>query len=368
MSLQTEIDKARVQVRTDEYGMSIGEIVRMYEQKELIINPSFQRLFRWEDHQKSKFIESILLGIPIPPIFVFETRAGEWELIDGLQRISTILEFMGLLRDAKTNRLRPSSRLNATSYLPSLSEMSWAGRDKDDQKKFSKPQQFEFQRARLNVQILKRPSDVHTKFDLFQRLNSGGSIATPQEVRNCAVIMVNEKFFRVLDDLANDTNFSKVSRITEAGEIKQKKLEFVMRFFAFTKFDFDPKYDVEEFIDKHIIEIADHEDMYLQIKETFLQTFQLLFATAGADALRRYDRQARRFIGGVGQVALEAVAVGVARNIDEIIQLPDARRFVLERIKSFWSEEDIKNFSASGVTGTKRLSETIPYGEDYFEP
>src|SRR5205809_660180 len=98
MSLQSEIDKARVQVRTDEYGMSIGEIVRMYDQNELIVNPLFQRLFRWEDHQKSKFIESILLGIPIPPIFVFETQKGEWELIDGLQRISTILEFMGLLR------------------------------------------------------------------------------------------------------------------------------------------------------------------------------------------------------------------------------------------------------------------------------
>jgi len=97
MALENEIETARRKVNTDEYGMSIGEIVTMYEKQELVINPSFQRLFRWAEHQKSKFIESILLGIPIPPVFVFETDKGQWELIDGLQRLSTILEFMGLL-------------------------------------------------------------------------------------------------------------------------------------------------------------------------------------------------------------------------------------------------------------------------------
>lgn len=348
--------------------MSIGEIVRMYEQNELTINPSFQRLFRWEDHQKSKFIESVLLGIPIPPIFVFETKLGEWELIDGLQRISTILEFMGKLRDAKTSKLRPPSQLTATGYLPSLSELSWSGSSAGDSKRLSKPQQFEFQRARLNVQILKRPSDAHTKFDLFQRLNSGGSIATPQEVRNCAVIMANEQFFKVLEDLSKDKNFSRVTRITEAGEIKQKKLEFVMRFFAFTAYDFDPRFDVEEFIDKHIILLSEDRKEYSSIKDIFLYTFDLLFKAAGGDALRRYDAKTKSFTGQVGQVALEAVAVGIARNQAAIQELEEPVEYVLDRIKSFWSEQEVKNFSASGVSGTKRLTQTIDYGSSYFEP
>lgn len=367
MSLQTEIDKARVQVRTDEYSMSIGEIVTMYEKGELIINPSFQRLFRWEEHQKSKFIESILLGIPIPPIFVFETKQAEWELIDGLQRISTILEFMGLLRDPKDgNELRPASQLSATAYLPSLSGILWDG--KASSKHFSKPQQFEFRRARLNVQILKRQSDVQTKFDLFQRLNSGGSIATPQEIRNCAVIMANEDFFSVLSELADTASFSEVSRITEAGEIVQKNMEFVMRFFVFTEYDFDPEYDVEEFIDKHIVILSQSKPVYLGIKNRFLNTFNLLHSSAGKNALRKFDKKEKKFIGAVGQVALEAVAVGIGRNINDILKLKDPKTFVLDKIKSFWSEEDVKQFSASGVSGTKRLSETIGYGEEYFEP
>src|ERR1700733_5455578 len=102
MTLVKEIESAQRQVKTDSLSMSTGEIVGMYQRGELIIRPAFQRLFRWEMFQKSKLIESILLGIPVPPIFVFETPDGTWELIDGLQRLSTILEFMGLLRDDKT--------------------------------------------------------------------------------------------------------------------------------------------------------------------------------------------------------------------------------------------------------------------------
>jgi hypothetical protein len=363
MSLEKEIEAARRKVNTDEYGMSIGEIVTMYEKEELVINPSFQRLFRWEDHQKSKFIESILLGIPIPPVFVFETDKGQWELIDGLQRLSTILEFMGLLFSPKSKKLVSPSSLSGTSYLPSLNAAKW-----NDQLRFPKTLQFAFRRARLNVQILKRPSDVSTKFDLFQRLNSGGSIATPQEVRNCAVIMVDEDFFRTLDNLSNDKNFSKVSRITEAGAIKQKKLEFVMRFFAFTKFGFDPAYDVEEFVDKHIVELAGRKKEQNQLAEVFTGTFELLHDAAGNNALRRYDRKLAKFTGGVGQVALEAVAVGVARNYPAIKKEKKPERFVRHKIESFWSEDRVKTFSASGVSGTKRLSETVEYGQEYFSP
>ena len=70
--LQDEIDAAQRRVKTDAYQMSIGEIVNMYKEGEFVINPDFQRLFRWEPGQKSKLIKSILLGIPLPPIFVYE--------------------------------------------------------------------------------------------------------------------------------------------------------------------------------------------------------------------------------------------------------------------------------------------------------
>ena len=117
--LNDEIVDAQRLVKTDAYQMSIGEVVNMYRDAELVINPDFQRLYRWEASQKSKLIESILLGIPLPPIFVFEREGAEWELIDGLQRLSTILEFMGKIRTPH-GALGPPSILEATKYLPSL--------------------------------------------------------------------------------------------------------------------------------------------------------------------------------------------------------------------------------------------------------
>jgi hypothetical protein len=76
IGLQQEIDKTRAEIRTDGYPISIGEWVSIYEKGELDIHPEFQRFFRWSLRQKSRLIESLLLGIPIPQIFVAQRADG----------------------------------------------------------------------------------------------------------------------------------------------------------------------------------------------------------------------------------------------------------------------------------------------------
>lgn len=153
MALQEEVDAAQRLVKTDAYQMSIGEVTSLYKEGELIINPEFQRLFRWDLGQKSRLIESILLGIPLPPVFVFEREDSTWELIDGLQRLSTLLEFMGLLR-GPDNKAVPPSFLSATTYLPSLANAVWEKspdvRDLgiDEQVELSKANTLAIRRAR----------------------------------------------------------------------------------------------------------------------------------------------------------------------------------------------------------------------------
>ena len=85
-TLLKDIEAGRNTLQTDKLDMSFGEIMSMYDKEEIIINPDFQRLYRWSDYQKTRFIESIIIGIPIPPIFVAEDSKGRWELVDGLQR------------------------------------------------------------------------------------------------------------------------------------------------------------------------------------------------------------------------------------------------------------------------------------------
>ncbi|TXF97427.1 DUF262 domain-containing protein [Massilia arenae] len=367
--LDDEITKSQRLVRTDAYQMSIGEVVNMYKDDELQIDPEFQRLFRWESVQKSRLIESILLGIPLPPIFVFEAENTKWELIDGLQRISTILEFMGLLKDPATGVAIPSS-LQATKYLPSLNNVVWEKNDLiedlplDQQIPLDKAYQLAIRRARIGVEILKRPSDNNTKFDLFQRLNAAGTPANAQELRNCVIIMINGDYHRTLKDLANFVDFRTVVPVSEEQADRQKYLEYVCRFLTHTYVNYDGKLDVEEYIDEGMIELA-------QIGETadashrFKTTFTYLSELYGPNALRRDMDKSQKF----GLAAFESIAVGIARNLEAIQKLPNPKEFIEDRISGFWKSPEIeKFFVVAGQRGTTRIQRTVPFGSNWFKP
>jgi hypothetical protein len=116
MDLQQQIIERSREIQTDGYAMSIGEILSLYRDREIDIHPEFQRIFRWKIEKKSRLIESILLGIPIPPIFVSQRLDGAWDVIDGVQRLSTIFEFMGEYREEDGGIRRPAP-LQGTEYL-----------------------------------------------------------------------------------------------------------------------------------------------------------------------------------------------------------------------------------------------------------
>ncbi|EON17354.1 hypothetical protein C265_22996 [Cupriavidus sp. GA3-3] len=370
--LSEEIERAQRLVRTDAYQMSIGEIVTMYEDGEIIIDPEFQRLFRWDIGQKSKLVESLLLGIPLPSIFVFERADGSWELIDGLQRISTILEFMGRLRDPGGNLHSPSI-LEATKYLPSLHNAVWEVSERildvpaDDQRSIDKTQQLAIRRGRLGVEILKRPSDDQTKFDLFQRLNAGGSQANAQELRNCIMLMINGDYFRAVKNAAEQPSFRSVISVTEDQAERQRHLEMAVRFLVHTKVPYDGRLDVEEYIDEGIVSLA-QEGNQVGAAELINRTFHLLDGVAGNNALRRVINGANT--GKVGLVGLEGIAVGVAKNLDAILALgPDAANdFVREKMLTFWAQPETAGFTSPGLRGTIRIQRTVPFGEAWFRP
>ena len=98
--------------------------MHLYHDGELVVHPEFQRFLRWDDQQKTDLIESILLGIPIPPIFVAQRTDGVWDVIDGLQRLGTILQFVGVKKDEAGNKLDPLI-LRKTKSLPSLEGKIW---------------------------------------------------------------------------------------------------------------------------------------------------------------------------------------------------------------------------------------------------
>jgi hypothetical protein len=367
--LSEEMDRAQRLVKTDAYQMSIGEIVNMYKDGDFLINPDFQRLFRWEIGQKAKLIESILLGIPIPSIFVFEKDDAKWELIDGLQRISTLLEFMGELKDPLTGEKQPPTALLATKYLPSLDKSVWerSARVVDvpetQQVPLTPPQQLAIKRSRLSVEILKRPSDNATKYDLFQRLNAGGIAANPQELRNCIIIMVSRPYADFMKLMSEFPPFLTVLSASEDQLEKQRHMEYVSRFLVHTFVDYDGKLDVEEFIDEGVVTLARAGDI-VNAEAAFKETFRLLNDAFGANALRRFQNDTPS--GRVGLAAMECIAVGTAKNIARIRRMERPVDYIKERIHHLWQQEEVENFFAAGLRGTVRIQRTIPFGERWF--
>lgn len=370
--LANEIESAKRFVRTDAYQMSFGEVVTMYIEGDLIIDPDFQRLFRWNVGQKSKLLESLLLGIPLPSIFVFEKEDGKWELVDGLQRISTILEFMGVLRHPNSGYYSPST-LEATKYLPSLYNAVWEVSTEietvpvADQKPLDKSLQLAIKRSRIGVEILKRPSDDQTKYDLFQRLNAGGTQANAQELRNCIALMINASFFKSVKDAAELPVFQDVVALGDEQLEKQRHIELAMRFLVHTFIPYDGRLDVEEFIDEGVVQLATTGDNASSFK-MISRTFALLSDIAGDNALRKFSNN--QYTGKVVLAGLEGIAVGVAKNIDAIEALgaQAAKDFVKHKMESFWSQPEVPNFTSLGLRGTVRIQRTVPFGEKWFRP
>lgn len=363
--LKEEIDEAKRAVNTDTVQITIGEVSNMYTSKELNILPDFQRLFRWTNERKSNLVESILIGIPIPPVFVYEDENGTWELIDGLQRISTVLEFMGVLRDVDTEETR-RSQLQSTKYLPSLDGMVWEQKAEGDVP-LDKALQLFFRRARVEFQILKHPSDPKTKFDLFQRLNRGGAYANEQEVRTCSMVLANADFTKKIREFAKRDDVTKIFGINDTQTNTQRDVDYIVRLIVHTFTEYDRRLDVQEFLDAMIVNILTEQDPQ-EVMQTITWVVETLYRIKGDKALvpvsNAIDGVANRF----SLRALEAIAVGISRNKAAIVALTNPDEFIAKKIDNFWQQKEVSDMSASGLRGTVRLQKTIPFGEQWFNP
>ncbi len=369
MPLQDEIDKTRQEIKTDNYSMSIGELISLYEKDEIDIHPDFQRFFRWSNYQKSTFIESILLGIPIPAIFVNQRDDGIWDVIDGLQRLSTIYEFVGILKSDKLDTEKAEiMTLQETTYLPSLQGKKWDD-PADPDNSLTQTQRLLIKRAKITVNIVEKESDKMIKYELFQRLNTGGSIATAQEVRNCILLMLNKDLHDLIRALANRETFKNCIALSDRLYEEQYDMELVLRFVLL--FDQDDKSlqnlggDVSEFLTARMRTMALNKNLNIShIEKAFDITFNILNDTMGDNSFKRYKPENNKFLGGFLLSVYEVVALGMGYHYKN----PPLNNQIEDRIKSIWSDQTYKKWSGAGVNAARRLPFLIPLGRKVFAP
>lgn len=365
--LADEIQEKSKEIYKEAYQMSIGELANLYRDGELDIHPEFQRVFRWSDDQKSRLIESIMLNIPIPQIFVNQAEDGTWDVIDGVQRLSTIFQFMNILKDEEGKLIDPLV-LRKTKDLPSFDKMMWNNPDKDHS--FTKEQQLELKRSRIDVVILKKSSDPKAKYELFQRLNTGGTHLSSQEIRNCLIIMANREFYNFIKELDNDENYKSCVPITDRKTDEQYRLELINRLLVANSINWneiDESGEIADLLDYGIISCCNIDNYpYDDIKRRFFKTFAVLNDALGEDSFRRYYRDGDRFRGAFSVSAFDAIAFGVFKNIDNIDETPDCLTFIKERIKNVYSEPEYISQLEHGVRATTKFKKLSIWGENYF--
>ena len=367
MSLEEEIGVARKEIVSDGYDMSIGELINLYKEKEIRIDPEFQRLFRWNLTRKTRFVESILLGLPLPPIFVYQSKSGVWELIDGLQRVSTILEFVGILRDPNGVDM-PATELEGTRFLPSLANKKWAPSSEEADDGIGTTQQLQIKRARMRVEILKQESDPQAKYELFQRLNTGGESLSEQEVRNCVGIMLDRDFQTWLVKCADLPVFRTAICQTDTAIEKQAHIELALRFFAFRHVPYTQGLDVHEYLDDALVRLIKLETFDREAEfVVFERTFGLLVSALGDSAFKRWNGM--EFGGKFLQSVFEVVALGTSKHIDDIETLGAVKeQWVIDRCKALWGDRTFAQYSGAGIRGTTRLTKLLPLASDFFKP
>lgn len=223
MDISDEIQKYRQEIKSERMDMSFGEIINMYKDKEIIISPEYQRAFRWDEQRQSDFIESILLGIPFPSIFVATNPDGKWELIDGLQRVSTVLAFFNELKDENGDPY-PKNGLELVegSLIKGLKGITID----------TLPLEYKLQikRTPCRVEIILKESEFKMRYELFKRLNTGGEGLSRQEIRNCIFRGLDSRYSNFVAELSNNEIFREIVNISTLNEEMMYYEELVLRY------------------------------------------------------------------------------------------------------------------------------------------
>lgn len=201
-------------IRVDPKTFSIRQVIDMIEDDELDLNPEFQRNRVWKPKQKSLLIESLLLRVPLPAFYFSADSDGLLQVVDGVQRLSTIREFFSDQSFPLTNLEYLENELGGKVYKQ-LEKTIWSRRILTTQ---------------ITVNVIDPQTPDAVKFDIFKRINTGGTPLTAQEIRHC---MSRTRSRELLRTLAESKSFDESTGGALKNNVRMADRELVLRFCAF---------------------------------------------------------------------------------------------------------------------------------------
>ena len=332
--LDKEIENKQHEIKHDKLKMTLVELASMYSEGELIIKSDF----KWDKYQKTRFIETILLGLPIPPICVVEDNNGKWELIDGLQRLSTVFSFLGKL---KTSEEHNNWKMIEGDILKETNNVSY-----DDLSPRSKKL---IRRYTLQVEIIYYNPDFDVRYEILERLNTELS---NQELRTTIYCVQPSEFSEFLSRNGNDN--SQFLDLIQLPNDKIEKLypdDLVLRFSALYSTNILTKNlkghlnsYMSSMVRKNIVndEIATLESI---LKRTLT-------------VLNKIDEKNIFYKNGFSLPSYDGIMIGLARNIEKYENNVD---LVKSKINELKNNDEFFSYTDENVMKRIKIADEIFY-------
>lgn len=341
-ALQAQLDVERRMVSFDSYDMSVRQLYEMFQEEAIFVPPEYQRQFVWNEARESELVESILLGIPVPSLFMATNADSTWEIVDGVQRLSTLIHFISepapiLDRIGRTEPL-------VIRELEKLTEFNGMTYDS-----MPKSLQLAFQTRPIRVTVLNDKSDLNVRFDLFERLNTGGVLLTNQEIRNC---IFRGPFNEQLKKLAKAPDFLTAVRLKASEHQNGTAEEYVLRFFAYLENRQEFQHSVKGFFNDYMKSNASKK-IAAQSLALYKDTMKTL-AGAFPNGITRGQATT------TSAILYEALAVGVADALAEGVTVRKTK------LASLTSDAKLRRLTTGATNSRTMLVNRIAYVKDHL--
>jgi hypothetical protein len=362
MSVLDEVAQQRNEIFTDTYTMTWRELIGQYRDGDLKIDPEYQRLFRWDLDQQTQYIESILLSIPSPPLFFAKNEDGRSEVIDGLQRISTVLKFFASddpanvatsnedeeIEEIKQNDISRPTRLAEGRIVKSLEGFTAV----------SLPETLvrTIRYARITIFLLEKESTKKARYEVFRRLNKFGSPLSDQEIRNCTARLLGKEFPDQLRVLGEKQVIREVLALSDEALRRMGAEEALLRLLALCFSEQKLKHQVREYLDDFMEFAAEGKfKLTKDIEERIAKTFIMLHEAIPEGPAFRLRNQ------GFSTNLFDIVATGVFHNLDKLTP-----EIVRQKLLELHESPELKAFIGAGSNTRKKMQGRIDLGRRWF--
>lgn len=299
--------------------------------------PPYQREYTWEHERKSRFIESLLMGLPIPFLFFWEMPNGKLEIVDGSQRLRTIEEFV--LGDLELGDLEE---------LALLSGFRFADLPESRQRKI--------RNRSIRGIVLNEHADEQARFDMFERINTSSKVANKAEVRRGALA---GPFMNLVIELANDPRFVELAPVSRKLALEREREEFVTRFFAYG----DGLAGYRDRPSEFLFNYTKRTNAQFDADTTLANVYRCRFRDTMAFVSRVFPYGFRRMAKGTAtpRTRFEAISIGSYLALEKVPAIANQDIQVGE-----WLESDAfqKVIGSDGANAIARLRDRIGYVRD----